>query len=500
MAINTIPATILMRGGLEREFNPDKMTPREWAVSTDAKYVRMCFAPGVVVRMATYEGFEADMVQVQEILEECQDIQTAVDAVADLAEQHKNAAAASAKLSESWAKGGTGVRPGENTNNSQFFAGLAETLTAEAEKLLDQAQKVIVAATQGALIPGGTVTFENLPTNPATGYMYNISNDFTTDSRFVEGAGVFYRAGANVYWTADGKWDVLVGTQVTGVKGAKETTYHVGNVSLSAANVGAVAIEDVDAALSTTSVNPVQNKAIANSTLSLTTFIEIPSGADLKSAAYLTPGNYACTDSTANISATLVNCPIKGAFTLEVRYSNGTSGCIEQVFRSYKGDKIVSRVRLSSGTFTNLVTYLPVANNLTTATPGTGALDAYQGKVLDDKFKTVKSLTDFTEIPSGADLKSAAYLVPGNYCCKTLGVAETLINCPTNESFTMSVSYANGTNDYIKQTFYNYLGKYHIERLYAIRNSSWYTEYTYLPTANNLTTSSPGDYALDAYQ
>ena len=62
--------------------------------------------------------------------------------------------------------------------------------------------------------------------------MYNISNDFTTDSRFVEGAGIFYRAGANIYWTKDGKWDVMIGTQVTGVKGDSESTYRVGNVNI----------------------------------------------------------------------------------------------------------------------------------------------------------------------------------------------------------------------------------------------------------------------------
>lgn len=240
MAINTINVTIQMRKGLERDFDADQMTAGEWAVSTDTKYVRMCFAPGLCLRMATYEGFELDMEEVQNILKECQDIQAAVDAMAKLAEQHKNAAAASAKLSESWAKGETGIRAGENTNNSKYFSNLAKTLTEEAEKLLDQAQKVITAATQGALIPGGTVAFGDLPINPAVGYMYNISNDFTTDNRFVEGAGIFYRAGANVYWTADGKWDVMIGTQVTGIKGAKESLYRVGDVNLTPENLGAV--------------------------------------------------------------------------------------------------------------------------------------------------------------------------------------------------------------------------------------------------------------------
>lgn len=239
MAINTVKATIQMRRGMEQDFDADQMTAGEWAVSTDTKYVRMCFVPGIVLRMATYESFEEDMIQVQEILENCQDIQTAVDAMSELAESHKNSAENYSELSESWAIGGTGIRVGEDTNNSEFFSNVAKQLTDEAEKLLDQAKKIVAAATQGALIPAGTVSFSELPENPITGYMYNISDDFTTDSRFVEGAGIFYRAGANVYWTSGGQWDVMIGTQVTGVKGDLESAYRVGNVNITPDNIGA---------------------------------------------------------------------------------------------------------------------------------------------------------------------------------------------------------------------------------------------------------------------
>lgn len=47
----------------------------------------------------------------------------------------------------------------------------------------------------------GSVTFANLPSTitPAmAGYLYNITNDFTTDARFIEGAGKKYTAGTNV--------------------------------------------------------------------------------------------------------------------------------------------------------------------------------------------------------------------------------------------------------------------------------------------------------------
>lgn len=46
----------------------------------------------------------------------------------------------------------------------------------------------------------GTITYESLPEPSAAveGNVYNISNDFTTDSDFVEGAGKQYKAGVNV--------------------------------------------------------------------------------------------------------------------------------------------------------------------------------------------------------------------------------------------------------------------------------------------------------------
>lgn len=71
-------ARILMRGGNEADFDPDKMKPKEWAVSLDQRIVRICVAPGVCIRMATYDAFEADMAQIEAILEQTKSIQEAV--------------------------------------------------------------------------------------------------------------------------------------------------------------------------------------------------------------------------------------------------------------------------------------------------------------------------------------------------------------------------------------------------------------------------------------
>lgn len=72
---------IQVRRGNEADFDASKMLPGEWAVSLDTRYVRMCFAPGLVLRMSTYESFEADMAQIQEILLECRTIQSAVQRI-----------------------------------------------------------------------------------------------------------------------------------------------------------------------------------------------------------------------------------------------------------------------------------------------------------------------------------------------------------------------------------------------------------------------------------
>ena len=78
----------------------------------------------------------------------------------------------------------------------------------------------VSAALTSAIVPKGTVAYANLPT-PAKanlGYMYNVSDAFTTDARFVEGAGKKYAAGANVYVVAvttggstEYKFDVFMG-------------------------------------------------------------------------------------------------------------------------------------------------------------------------------------------------------------------------------------------------------------------------------------------------
>ena len=77
--------------------------------------------------------------------------------------------------------------------------------------------KQLVDGLGGVYIPQGSLVFASLPAQPAAqyqGYVWNITDAFTTDSRFLEGAGKSVPAGANVACVlVDGayKYDVLSG-------------------------------------------------------------------------------------------------------------------------------------------------------------------------------------------------------------------------------------------------------------------------------------------------
>lgn len=81
-----------------------------------------------------------------------------------------------------------------------------------------QVQDAIKSAITGVYTPKGSIAFASLPTAAAgnKGWVYNVTNAFTTTAAFVEGAGHSYGAGTNVVCVDAGsgsyKWDVLAGT------------------------------------------------------------------------------------------------------------------------------------------------------------------------------------------------------------------------------------------------------------------------------------------------
>ena len=126
-----------------------------------------------------------------------------------------------------------------SANNASTSANNASTSETNAKKYYEQT-KSISESFAGTLRPKGTVTFANLPSVSLaeTGDMYNVSDEFTTTTDFAEGAGNTIPLGSNVYKNSDGKWDVLAGSPVTGVKGSAETAYRRGNVNITKENIG----------------------------------------------------------------------------------------------------------------------------------------------------------------------------------------------------------------------------------------------------------------------
>lgn len=131
---------IQVRRGNEKDFDAAKMLPGEFAVSLDTRYVRICYAPGVVVRMATYEAFEADMAQIKAILAESKDIysaiqriQSEVNAKADLVVEYAKSAEESAKNAK------------ESEEKSKMYAENAEAVTGVG----------IATQTKAGLVKGG---------------------------------------------------------------------------------------------------------------------------------------------------------------------------------------------------------------------------------------------------------------------------------------------------------------------------------------------------------
>lgn len=405
---------IQMRRGAYAEFDPLKMKAGEWAVSTDSdtkkQQIWMCFAPGIVKRMGTVEDFDTEIQRlIQSYLDGMAQSVSQAQKSAELATskaQESSTSASNAKTSETNAKtsetnasnSATKARNSEtnakasetkakasetsastsasnakasetnsktsetnakksetnastsaaNAKNSETnakasatsastFASNAKTSEtkakasetnaktsetnsakseSEAQKYAEQV-KEISESFSGALRPLGTINFADLPStaDANSGDMYNITDQFTTTTDFKEGAGNIIPAGSNVYLTVDRYWDVLAGTPVTGVKGAKEAYYRRGNVNITPANIGAVA----------------EGGNISDTTV---TFADTTTRANLVSGEKVSVG----------------------------------FGKIKKWFADLK-----------SFAFKNLV------NNLTTSTTGS-ALDASQGKILNDKY------------------------------------------------------------------------------------------------------------------
>lgn len=91
--------------------------------------------------------------------------------------------------------------------------GIEDAYTKEETK--NEIDTAVKAAVAGAYKVKGSIAFADLDlASAAEGYMYNITDTFTTTDNFVEGAGVQYPAGTNVAAVMVGdalKWDAMGG-------------------------------------------------------------------------------------------------------------------------------------------------------------------------------------------------------------------------------------------------------------------------------------------------
>ena len=304
------------------------------------------------------------------------------------------------KKAQSYAVGGTGTRPGEDLDN--------------AKKYYEQA-KSISESFSGALRPMGTVAFSELPAvgSATEGDMYNISDSFTTTADFKEGSGHRIPAGANVYLTADAKWDILAGTPVTGVKGAKETDFRTGDVNISPADIGAPSIDNA---------------------WILEGGTEIPDNGNLND--YTTVGNYYSQTGTG-----IANLPPyeSGAFILKIFNGDGFGFRVQQI-RFNASQNSYYRVQI------NFIWQ-----------PWHVILNDQNGVTL--KYGTA--------IPENANLND--YAEPGNYYCPLTSMVPSIQNCPVADAFTMKVIMGTGTG-YPTQIVRNW---YTGQIAYRFKDSVW---------------------------
>lgn len=129
-----------------------------------------------------------------------------------------SASEANAKTSETNAK-----LSETNAKLSEDNAKTSETNALDCKETVENINNSIVGSINtlasngniGSFIFIDAITFEELVSLPddkkATGYVYCITNDFTTNDSFVNGVGLSYTAGTNVYYTADKYWSCLGG-------------------------------------------------------------------------------------------------------------------------------------------------------------------------------------------------------------------------------------------------------------------------------------------------
>lgn len=220
---------ILMRGGPYEDFDPSKLRPREWAVvlendpsARDGKAIYICFAAGMVKRISTYEDMKDDLlsatddVKMQYILA-FNEIKEDIEKIKTETEEYKNISQTKASESQTYSDAA-----GEST----------KTATEKANAALNSAENAAASANDSE-------AHSNLSKSYAIGTNGEIRpEDEIDNSRY------YKEECQRLMWEIEQLLWSIEGGGVTGVKGDKEIAYRVGNVNLTAKEIGAVEEND----------------------------------------------------------------------------------------------------------------------------------------------------------------------------------------------------------------------------------------------------------------
>lgn len=233
-----------------------------------------------------------------------------------------------------------------------------------------------------------------------------------------------------------------------------------------------VSKDEVDAALSETSTNPIQNQAVTNTLLTLEEVLggildqKQPVISDLttiregaaKGATAVQPSNV---DSEVSETSTnpVQNKAVAGALNEIVGLLDATLSSVGERFNS-KQDKLVSGENIKTingesivgegnitieggggggGDLSGYATEEYVNNAV--AEVNVKGEDGYvysNGEKVDMRF-TRSLIPVGTSIPANANLNTVAYLKVGKYYCSQNADAKTITNCPTTSAFSMEV-------------------------------------------------------------
>jgi hypothetical protein len=278
-------------------------------------------------------------------------------------------------------------------------------------------------------VPKGSIAFASLPTtlnSTMLGWTYNVSDSFTTDSRFIEGAGVDYPAGENVVvvepTTGTFKYDCFGGAYILPVA----NTTILGGVKSSAAD-GKVSVDN----------SGVMTINLPTASTALKGGIKVGTGVEVDANQKLN-----VTAATSSIIGGVKSSDDEGKVMVN---NDGTMTYNPLGYRqpstTYAVGDIAYHSALPTGWYLECTTEGISSNNdliintitiNTTITDNTVVWTIRRLIGLNQIFLPAPNNSAIITIPDNTDLN---YLkTPGTYSCTSWRTATTLLNSPINDA------------------------------------------------------------------